>query len=98
MSWWHKLVRQQDVLRHRPLLTIDYDHQANRIEKERCNAERMGLQLVVEAAPLSDYYVLWTTSWSGGKEVVLYNEQGTVTIPCSKLYWNGPYLWVNSTR
>jgi hypothetical protein len=107
-SWWFTLVRRVTkpavyeeneegekvlVRKVRTGVEMDYSHQMNRIEKERGNAARMGLQLVVQAAPLSEYYALYTTPSLDGDEVVLYNEQGKVTVARSSLFWNGPYCW-----
>lgn len=111
MSWWFKLNRrvtspavyEEDengekvlVRKERTGVVVDYDHMFNRIEKERGNAARMGLQLVVEAGPLSDYYVLHTTPSIDGETVVLYNGQGQKNeVARSSLFHNGPYLWTH---
>ena len=110
-SWWFTLTRRETkpavyeedengekvlVRNARTGLVVDYAHTMNRIEKERGNAARMGLELVVEAGPLSDYYKLYTTPSIDGEQVELYNEQGQVTVPRSSLFWNGPYLWTHS--
>jgi hypothetical protein len=87
-SWWFTVPSSQDKG-----ASPQYDHFLNRLEKERGNAARMGLQLVVQCAPLSVHYSLHTTPSIDGPRVSLYNEQGVVVVPRQALFWNGDYLW-----
>jgi len=107
MSWWFKIVRK--VTKERvdengeskspvTALKLEFDHQSNRLEKERCNSARMGLIQVVEAGPLSESYNLYTTPSIDGNRVVLYNEQGQTTVARSSLFWNGDYLWTHKVQ
>jgi len=87
MSWWFKVCSVSDGNL--------YDTVLNRIEKERINAERMGMTLVVEAHPLSSSYNLYLTPSIDGTKVQLYGDNCEITVDRNSLYYNGDYVWTN---
>lgn len=91
-SWWYKVDKKQRDRRERGDI---YDHMMNRIEKERHNAARMGLQLVIEASPSSESYTLYTTPSVEGGEVLLFGTRGSVTVNRDTIFQNGDYYWTN---
>ena len=72
----------------------------NRIEKERVNAERMGMILVVEAQPYSNNYNLYMTPSIDHAQVTLYgnNDGSAVTVDAKTLFRNGDYIWTNHVK
>jgi hypothetical protein len=98
-SWWFKVPNADRRKRGEERENI-YDPLLNRIEKERINAERMGMILVVEAHPLSNNYNIYMTPSLGPKKVMLYgnNDGCAVSVDRSTLYQNGDYVWTNHVQ
>ena len=98
-SWWY-MVPSADRKKRGRRSDVAYSFTLNRIEKERVNAERMGMVLVVEAHPLSNSYNLHMTPSLETQQVVLYgnNDGCAVTVNRDSLYRNGEYMWTNHVK
>ena len=88
-SWWYQVKGRNRIWKP--------DHDMNLIEKERINAVRLGLELVVNTSFYnSSSRHLYTTPSSSllGRIVPLHSEDRRTVVDRTSIVQNGPYWWI----